>query len=439
MRHVRRKGMIWSICLVAVGFMLVAAGTPATGKTTITVALQWNTDVFNGVFPALKEQYEELYPNIEIEYLSGWGTERILTAAVGGALPDIVFGWGNTEAYQTQVFIPHDDLMARHGVSLADYLVGAANQMNIGGTTWSLQVFIDPNFPLIYNKTLFAESGLDPNSPPATVAQFDEMFPTLLRTDADGAITQIALPPWQWTHSHSTFNALTFGSAFGGTFWEGSDQEGRLGLTSPGMVAAYEWIKSYHDQYADAASDLIPRGFGGFVERLTEGQQVMATWITPLVKELSTLAPGYEFDVAPPFYEEQNGIPDPIWFGGWAAGVTRQSQNPDEAFQFLKFMSYDPEGQTILSEVGELFPSTVESPGFLILVEQNPVWYNFIPSVQASTLAPATYWLDLEWGKAFTEADRLIFDEGQSPHTALGIAQEMLELDAAEKGITVIK
>lgn len=432
--HSHRSRRVWFLVVLALAlFSLVSISVAAQEKITLTVATPWgDTTAFNGVFPALVEAYQQLRPDVEIEFLWGWSGEKIIAALAGGVLPDIVFGWGNTDEMR-EVFMPLDELMERKGVRLDDYLVGSIGQMHLLGKTWTLQVFIDPNFPLIYNKTMFAEAGLDPNQPPRTVAEFDSMFPKLTRRDASGALVQIAMPVWQWKDDYQVFNALSWGSAFGATLWEGTEYEGRFGISSPQMVAAFEWLKSHYDQYGPDAVNLVPPGWGGFVGRMINGQQAMVLAITPHFKELRRLAPNYEFSVAPPFHEEDGGFQYPIWFGGWSAGVTTQSKHPEEAFDFLVFMSYSPEGQEILARVGELFPATRESPGFSALVEETPDWLSFINALKVSTLSPATYWLNLDWGDVFAEVSHRIFNEGIAPHIALSEAEERLKIQARDE------
>lgn len=411
------------VCMLMIG----AVGVPTQAQTTLYVGMPWDTTIFNGVFVELAKAYQNHRPDVEIEFLSGWGEDKVMAGLAAGVLPDILFGWGNTPLFQ-QVFTPLDDMMARRGVYLEDYLPGSIGQMHIAGKTWTLQIFIDPNFPLIYNKTMFAEAGLNPDEPPTTVAEFDEIFPRLTRRGVDGQLVQIAMPPWMWKDDGRLFTPLTFGSAFGAELWEGDEDDGWFGLTSSRMVAAYDWLKDYHDQYAADAAGLVGSRFDDFKDRMVRGEQAMVLWVTPQLKELQTMAPSYEWGVAPPFYEENHGFRYPIWFGGWGAGITRLSDHQDEAFDFLVFMSYSDEGQEILARVGDLFPATKESPGFLALIEETPEWFDFINALKVSTLSPATYWLNVDWDKAFALVHQRIFNEGVAPIVALQEAQEQLEL-----------
>ena len=158
--HSHRSRRVWFLVVLALAlFSLVSISVAAQEKITLTVATPWgDTTAFNGVFPALVEAYQKLRPDVEIEFLWGWSGEKIIAALAGGVLPDIVFGWGNTDEMR-EVFMPLDELMERKGVRLDDYLVGSIGQMHLLGKTWTLQVFIDPNFPLIYNKTYVRRSG----------------------------------------------------------------------------------------------------------------------------------------------------------------------------------------------------------------------------------------------------------------------------------------
>lgn len=428
--HGRRR-WAWA---VALGALLACQGQVAA-KTKLTVAIPWGTtNEWNGVFPALTQAFQQKHPDVEIEFLTGWGNDKIIAAAAGHALPDIIFGWGRTKEFQDLVYLPLDSFMQQKGIRLSDYLPGAARQMNIGGKTWSLQVFIDPNFPLLYNKTLFANAGLDPNRPPRTISEFDAMFPKLTRRNAEGRITQIAFSVWH--DLGGGFSALTWPAAFGGELWTGNEREGRFGLTSPRFVAAYEWLREYYDNYhRDAAGILGSPGPGPAIGRLVNGQEAMTLWLPFTLRLLRQQASVYEWGIAPPFYDPEHGTV-PIWFGGWAAGVSRQSANPELAFDFVAFMSYSPEGQTIWARVGDQFPATKRSPGFAELVKKNPEFEPFMQAIQISTLAPATYYLNVDWGP-LTEAYNRIFGQGVSPKNALEDAQRKLEAQARAIGITV--
>jgi len=417
---------------------LIMLASPVVAKTEITVGIQWDINIFNGVFPVLADAYMESHPDVKVEILESWGDQKILTAAAGGALPDIIFGWGRAEEFQ-EIFLPLDKLMEINDIKLDNYLPGAASQMHIGGKTWVLQIFIDPNFPLLYNKTILAESGIDRNSPPQTTKEFDMLCPKLIRRTNDGNISRIAMPVWLSGY-HTAGLLSSWSAAFGVNIWEGTSSEGYFNLTSPRMVAALEWLRDHQERYEGDASGILGAGRWS-IDRLVNGVQVMSYEVTPYYKNICSRNPAYEWGISPPIYEEEHGFKYPIWFGGWPAGVTRQSENPDAAFDFLAFMSYSEEGQRIQAEVGELFPGIKNSPGFEVFIEQNPEWLDFIRALNTvpSEISAPGYYFNLDWGTAYDGIIwQQIFAEHRPVKGVLMEAQRFLETEAVEQGIKLL-
>ena len=89
----------------------------------------------------------------------------------------------------------------------------AAWDQNVwNGTLYALPIQIDPNFGLVWNKTLFAEVGLD-RVPPQTVQEFDEYFRILTKIGPDGIATSIGMVNWSAAGGHHN-TIYTVGLAF---------------------------------------------------------------------------------------------------------------------------------------------------------------------------------------------------------------------------------
>lgn len=421
--------------LVLVAGILLLASGGALAKTKIQVALRFGTiEQWNGVFVEIAEAYMRKNPGVEIELLANWNDDKIFTAAAGGVLPDIINGSGASERHR-ELLLPLDDLMEKAGIRPEDFIPGALAQMRQFGTIWTLQYIIDPNFPLYYNKTLFMEAGLDPERPPATIRELDEIYAKLVRRDGQGLLTQIPIAPWDdLSASHA---AATWGRAFGAFEWDGSDTEGRFTLTSDRWLAMFDWMKSYYDQYhADYAGSIMGRGGStGARDRMRVGQQAMMYWTTAEFASLRQNAPMYEFGVAPPIYEEEYGLKYPFWFGGHRMGVTRTSKNPEIAFDFLAFLATSPEAQMILARNADLFPATLGSPGFQEIIDKTPEFAPVIYAIQGTVTSPPQYFLSA--GPDWTRVFQRIFDQGDSVQAVLAEEQQRLEQLAREAGVVL--
>ena len=87
------------------------------------------------------------------------------------------------------VMTPMQDFIDAEGFDVADIEPGVANYYSVDGRLWSMP-FNTSNPILYYNKTAFAEAGLDPEVAPRTWADVTEFSRKLTKKAADGTTTQ---------------------------------------------------------------------------------------------------------------------------------------------------------------------------------------------------------------------------------------------------------
>jgi sn-glycerol 3-phosphate transport system substrate-binding protein len=87
------------------------------------------------------------------------------------------------------VITPMQDFIDREGFDVSDIEPGVANYYSVDGRLYSMP-FNTSNPILYYNKTLFAEAGLDPERAPRTWDEVAEYARALTKKDASGAVTQ---------------------------------------------------------------------------------------------------------------------------------------------------------------------------------------------------------------------------------------------------------
>ncbi len=91
--------------------------------------------------------------------------EKLLTAIAGGELPDILL-WDryNTSVYASRGALASiDDLIAQDNIDLGQFFAPAVDEMNYDGSQYGLPLLVDARI-LFYNKDMFAEAGVDPDS-----------------------------------------------------------------------------------------------------------------------------------------------------------------------------------------------------------------------------------------------------------------------------------
>jgi len=185
---------------------------------------------------------------IFIKYLSiSEIDKKTLIATAAGVPPDIAGVW-DTQVSQfsaLNALEPLDDIAAEYGIKPGYYKGVYWKGCTYEGTLYAL-ISTPATVALHYNKRLFNEVGLDPDKPPRTIRELDDYAAKLdvVQRDARGNITRIDRtgylplePGWFIQHT---------GYWFGGSLYD--EKSHQMTMTSPPMVAAFEWIRSYTER-----------------------------------------------------------------------------------------------------------------------------------------------------------------------------------------------
>ena len=185
-----KKFVSMLLCVVLLGSLLVACGSSESsdsgesdgdsgasdGKTKITVLRPGDEENVKSFIEPAVEAFEEENPDIEVEIMyeswAGW-IQTYATYFEADTQPDVIFWWDNKL---------YDSSANPHLVDLSSYISDELIE-RIPESVWDLvdtgedALYYIPSsvdtFVLFYNKDLFTEAGLDPNSPPTT---WDELL-----------------------------------------------------------------------------------------------------------------------------------------------------------------------------------------------------------------------------------------------------------------------
>lgn len=167
-----------------------ATEAPPEMEEPITITMWWwgeqNVPGFQKYIQESATKYNELHPNITVvEVLQGDETVTAFNAAVeAGEGPDIATLWYGMY-FMPDVFngnvLPLNDYLSEE--ELSHWLAAPLHTWD--GKVWGFDL-ITTGHPLVYNKEMFAEAGLDPENPPQT---FDELL------EACDALNEAGLTP----------------------------------------------------------------------------------------------------------------------------------------------------------------------------------------------------------------------------------------------------
>ncbi|MEX2536100.1 MAG: ABC transporter substrate-binding protein [Trueperaceae bacterium] len=156
--------------------LCLALGTLAAGQN-LTFWHYW--DGANGqVLQGLIDRYEEENPGVTIEAVFVPGSElvtRLQTAIAGRQTPSMAISdlVAMPLLNSSGMLVPLDDFLAGSEVDLDDYYEGPLVYGLHEGARYSLPISAS-NLGLFWNKELFEEAGLDPETPPATWEELRE-------------------------------------------------------------------------------------------------------------------------------------------------------------------------------------------------------------------------------------------------------------------------
>lgn len=202
----------------------------------------------------IKTGFEEKYPQYEIEWVTapyGEIVNQVINQAGGGDKPDIMFGestWVPT-LVDAGLAIPVSEVFTED--YLAKFDQNALESCMTDGEVCGPPMY-DCAFMLFYNKDLFEQAGLDPNTPPTTYDEMLKMAEKLSQlTTADGnKVYAFGQTTASVAISGSAINSMIFN--FGGTVL---DENGQLAIDNQGFKDAITMLqtldqKGYNPQNA---------------------------------------------------------------------------------------------------------------------------------------------------------------------------------------------
>jgi len=290
--------------------------------------------------------------------------QKALLAIASGKPPDIVGLWsGDVPQYAEQgALMCLDPFMERGGLRREDFIDIFIEVNSYEGKMYALPTTPATN-ALHWNKDLFEEVGLDPEVPPRTLDELDEMAARLTKYDDRGNLVRLgfspSVPPW-WPWA--------WGYWFGGKLWDGSS---RITLNSPENVRAYKWVQSYSQRYGSNQLQTFQSGFGNYLsaqDGFLCGKVAMVldgVWVHNVIARYS---PHVRCGAAP-FPSAVPGLTGVAMAESDSVSIPVGAKHPQEAFQFIEFLCGQQGSEMLNIQHGKFTPLRRVSREF---IENNP-------------------------------------------------------------------
>jgi multiple sugar transport system substrate-binding protein len=338
--------MLFSLmmCVPLFGFMLSTAALAATRDVQFVVySSEDRVPLYQQSFDAFQAKtgisvQHQPSPAAQVQK---W--EMVITRIAGGVSPDVV-GAVSVEFVQyaaNGLIMPVDDLMKRDKVD-----TGHVIPILVSAHQWRGRQYMMPygasGLPLVYNVQLFDEAGVTHppdvwDQPEWTWETFVESLKKLTKKDADGNIIQYGLataPMDSW---------VTLPYTWGGDWID--DELKRFMGTSPETLSSLQALQDMRWTY---------EVMGTSGNLLFQGSAAVAgtgTWNLPTI-----IASPLNLRIAPWFKVGTHHPKGPI--NPMGLTILETSSNKEAAWEFVKFVTLDPDGNYLFANAAGALPGT---------------------------------------------------------------------------------
>ncbi len=328
----------------------------------------WSWDIGAAAMASNAEAFEALHPNVDIavqDLGNAQVHDRLLAAcAAGGAgLPDLVsvqnrmaevFWLQFPDCFTDMVELGYDDALA---AEFPDY---KRTELEVGDARYAMPWDTGP-VVMFYRRDYYGNAGVSPDAI-ETWADFIEAGQRVMEVNPDVVMTQATInSDVEFFEMIGHENGCTYFSADGNT----------IVMNSPECAEALNVVRDMYDAGILTAAD-----WGGKIQSAAAG--IVATHM---------FGGWYEGSIRPNVPEEQagnwgvyrmpavnEGGPRAANFGGSAFVIPAASENPQLAFEFLRYALGTPEGQVRMLQEQGLVPSLLSALEHPYVQEPSPFW-----------------------------------------------------------------
>lgn len=374
--------------------VVTATPEPPEEEQIVLRFANWATaeEATRDIFLKAIDEFKATHPNVEIELIAlpfDQVRPQLITMSAGGNPPDIVQLNGAWPHELGAMGVLRDLTELASDEYLADNYAGGLDAGVYDGTLYAVPIGLTPH-GLWWNKKLFEQAGLDPNSPPKTMDELNEVMATLKAnlpedvypigvdtTKIDYALTGF----WPWM--------LTEGAR--------PLYNGNYDFTDPATVKAFEWLNMI------AEEGYTPLGLQIKEERelMAKGKIVMKLDGPYVAGIMRSLNPDFEGDA---LYETFGLTSVPVGDFGQPVtladlhqiGISTQCKYPEIAWEFIEFFNTNDvalEEYTMTSGLVPALKSEIEKYNDTPYLD-NPISQAFINEVIPSMIGgpyDATY------------------------------------------------
>jgi multiple sugar transport system substrate-binding protein len=330
-------------------------------KIVVTYWEQW-TGFEADAMRKVVDDFNASQSHIFVDFSSVSDINRKFMLATAGGIPPDMAGLMSHDLpvfAENNALVPLDKMASQSGVSEDHYIDVFWRMCHYKDHLWAL-----PTTPacvaLVWNKKLFREAGLDPDKPPRSIAELEQMNDRLTRWAPDGSLLSLGHMP-----EEPGWYSPLWEVWFGGKLWDGKN---RITANSPENIAACQWIESYPKRFGAAKLLALQDGFGNFASSQNAfftGRVAMVLqgpWIYNFIKNYAP--PDFEWGVAPFPSVDPVRLKDVTIVESDVLVIPHGAKHPREAFEFMKYVNSQQPMEKLCLGQQKFSPLRICSPDF---------------------------------------------------------------------------
>ncbi len=340
-----RRAAIGAMALGGAGFALFGprgAKEASGGRIVLDYWEKW-TGHEGRAMQGVVDRFNEGQSRIYVRYLVTAGVDqKAMIAIAGGNPPDVVGLYNyNVPGYaEMGGILPLDGFDSAMVPRREQYAAGVWPIMRHPDASGVERTWAVPNtggtLALYYNRAAFREAGLDPDRPPRSISELDEMSRRLDAVDADGTIRRAG-----FLHTEPGWWSWVWGYHCGGVLYD--RQTNKATLDTPENRRAYKWMASTSGRLGPVRVETFKSGFANsyssVLNGLLDGKVAMAMQGPWLANVIAAFKPELDYGVAPvPVADE---LVDPVAPIGLVESdilvIPRGARHPEASMEFIAY------------------------------------------------------------------------------------------------------
>ena len=345
--------------------------------------------------------------------------KKILTAILSGDPPDIISEFAPLKLWASRSSLePLDKYIEQDNFDTSKFFNTLWDEMKWGGKIYGVPLNT-VSYAFFCNQDVFNEFQIE--SLPETWEQVRALSNKMVSFDESGFLNRVGYLPNYGNLRTSNVIAWQLGQKF-------INEDGTVNFTSGELEKSFYWVKNFIDEMGlDNVLQLMGTFGVGDQHGFISGKVAMMILDSSFPEVISKYNPKLNYRVIPiPSFEGSETVSSS---GTWWVGIPKGAQNPEKAWEFIRFISDRDNQIDYLNKTEESLLSANEEVALMRQSREMPFGDIFISQLKASkspSIIPLAH--DKFW-EEYDRAEEKIIRNNDVISKVLSLAENQIQLE----------